>query len=401
MTADPEPHDAFEEAPAPAEPIERIILRSMSEGVMTLECNGRIFSVNPASEAILGVSGADLIGRSMQEAFSSNPRNREFLEVFLDVVSHGSRTMRREIRFYRNDGQVLDLLVAASFLDLAECRPFAENVVAVFRDITPFKALEKVRRKAADHLSHEMKTPLAVIGASLETAVEGAPDTPNRRRALQRIRRGLRRLSDLQEITEQMLNPSDYSPRKLDLAAWVRDVLVEIRKSCAHRRVFWETDIPPELRATVNPDLVKTALCTPVKNAVENTPDESVIRVSAGEDGGRPYIEVADRGVGIPPVDLQFIFEGFHHTQDTEDYSSKHPYDFNAGGKGLELLRLKVLSEAGHFDIRCESRRCAHIPDGRDLCPGAVSLCPHVKDRQGCLDSGGTVFRITFPLLGE
>jgi PAS domain S-box-containing protein len=385
------------EKPVPHEPIERIILRSMNEGVMTLECNGRIFSVNPAAESILGVGSTDLVGRSMEEAFSSNPLNREFLEVFFTVVSLGSQTMRREVRFYRGDGQILDLTVAASFLELAECFPFAENVVAVFRDITPFKALEKVRRKAADHLSHEMKTPLAIIEASLEVFARGEPDAQGRQRALERMRRNLQRLSDIQQIIEEMLNPAEFHPRRIDLSAWVKDLLGDISRECPHRKAEWDTNLQPELYAQVNPDLVKTVIRSLMKNAVENTPDESHIMVAVGEEGGRPFIEVADRGVGIPMVERQFIFEGFHHTQDTDDYSSKRPYDFNAGGKGLELLRLTVLSEAGHFDLTFESARCVHIPTSRDHCPGAVSSCPHVEDVAGCLLSGGTTFKVVFP----
>lgn len=386
-----------EETPVPPEPIERIILRSMSEGVMTLECNGRIFSVNPAAEALLGTRAQDMVGRSMEEVFESSHLNRQFLEVFLQVVAHGSHTVQKEVRFYRADGQALDLAITASFLDLMECFPSAENVVAVFRDITPFKALEKVRRKAADHLSHEMKTPLAIIEASLETVARSTPVSAGPQRAVERMRRNLQRLSDVQSIIEEMLNPADFPPRKIDLSAWVKDLLRDILRECPKRKVVCRTDFLPDYYVSISPDLVKTVVRSLMKNAVENTPDESQALLSVGEEAGRPFIEVADRGVGIPMVERQFIFEGFHHTQETEDYSSKRPYDFNAGGKGLELLRLKVLSETGHFDVDLESDRCVHIPLSRDQCPGSVSACPYVADVKGCLESGGTTFKIIFP----
>ena len=90
------------------------------------------------------------------------------------------------------------------------------------------------------------------------------------------------------------------------------------------------------------------------------------------------------------------FFQGFHHTQATDDYSSKRPFAFNAGGKGLELLRLKVLSELHYFDISFESARCVYLPMHEDHCPGDVAACPHVRTPEECAGSGGTTFAVLF-----
>ena len=86
----------------------------------------------------------------------------------MNAVYHGLPTTHDEVPFKRSDGQIIDLSVATSFLEIDECRPGFETVVAVFRDITAFKNLERIRRRAVDHLSHELKTPLSIIAASVE-----------------------------------------------------------------------------------------------------------------------------------------------------------------------------------------------------------------------------------------
>ena len=97
------------------------------------------------------------------------------------------------------------------------------------------------------------------------------------------------------------------------------------------------------------------------------------------------------------PVSQARIFEGFFTTQDTMAYSSKRPFDFNAGGKGADLLRAKIFAERHGFTIEMVSSRCRFIPAEQDVCPGRISRCRHCSRRQDCLDSGGTTFSLYFP----
>jgi hypothetical protein len=80
----------------------------------------------------------------------------------------------------------------------------------------------------------------------------------------------------------------------------------------------------------------------------------------------------------------------------TEQYSTRKPYAFNAGGKGLELMRLKILSAEGAFDIRFTSQRCRYIPEISDKCCGRISECPFIQNLEGCRQSGQTTFSVLF-----
>jgi hypothetical protein len=78
-------------------------------------------------------------------------------------------------------------------------------------------------------------------------------------------------------------------------------------------------------------------------------------------------------------------------------YSTQKPFDFSAGGKGPDLLRMKIFSERYNFKIDMDSSRCGYIPQENDICPGKISECTSYKKQGDCYCSGGTAFSICFP----
>lgn len=396
MSADPSDLRATN-PPYPLEdPIERIILRSMNEGVITLECNGLIHTVNPAALSILGLTEEELRGQEFHRIFGKEPENDDFQQVFRNAIEARSVSKRLETVFKRNDGQVVDLAVSSAFLEVDACEPELQSVVVVFHDITPFKSLERVKRRAVNHLSHEIKTPLAIAEASIASVLERDRPRDETVKRLKRAQRNLERLNAIQSVVEEIFNPPQYKPEPLDAQVYVASVLQRIQEEADHRSVSVEARIEVHQTDRLDPFWLTAALQTLVKNAIENTPDRGTVTVSLKETDSGILLAVEDTGKGILLQDRDFIFEGFLYTQSTEDYSSKRPYAFNAGGKGLELLRLKVVSESGLFDIWFESRRCEYLPTDRTECPGDISLCPHVSSPERCKEAGGTTFFVLF-----
>jgi signal transduction histidine kinase len=148
----------------------------------------------------------------------------------------------------------------------------------------------------------------------------------------------------------------------------------------------------------MDPRILEDILEGLLKNAIENTPDEGLIRILVEQKGQRVLLKVQDFGVGITEEDQEYLFDGLFHTQETELYSSKRPYDFNAGGKGLDLLRMKAYEHHLGFELSVVSRRCLHLQTRQDSCPGRISACPHCQGPEDCLSSGGSAFCVSFPV---
>jgi hypothetical protein len=92
------------------------------------------------------------------------------------------------------------------------------------------------------------------------------------------------------------------------------------------------------------------------------------------------------------------LFDGFSPAREIDLYASKRPYDFGAGGKGLDLLRMKLYGERFGFELSMASQRCIFIPTDRDLCLGSISLCNQCRTIDDCYGSGGSTFTIAFPV---
>jgi hypothetical protein len=103
---------------------------------------------------------------------------------------------------------------------------------------------------------------------------------------------------------------------------------------------------------------------------------------------------VKDHGIGLTEEAQKRIFEGYFSTRDIMNYSSKRPYDFNAGGKGADLLRMKIFSERFNFKISMTSTRCKRIPENDNICPGSINAC---KEISGSECNGMTIVTCFFP----
>ena len=135
-----------------------------------------------------------------------------------------------------------------------------------------------------------------------------------------------------------------------------------------------------------------------IKNAIENTPDGGLIEVTAEQDNTGVLLRVTDRGVGITEENQASLLDGLFHTKETELYATKKPFEFGAGGKGLDLLRIKYYAKRYGFDISLKSTRCVYIPTDSDICPGNIAQCSHCNTVDDCNKSGGTTFTVTFPV---
>jgi len=134
-----------------------------------------------------------------------------------------------------------------------------------------------------------------------------------------------------------------------------------------------------------------------IKNAIENIPDGGIIEVSADQKNTGVLLQITDWGIGITEENQGSLMDGLFHTKETELYSTKKPFEFGAGGKGLDLLRIKYYARRYGFDISLTSKRCVYIPTDSDVCPGEIARCGYCKTVDDCIASGGTTFTVTFP----
>ncbi|MBN1227276.1 MAG: PAS domain S-box protein [Deltaproteobacteria bacterium] len=311
------------------------------------------------------------------------------------------------------------------------------------------KVLDRTKEKVINHLSHELQTPIAILVSAFDLLAK----------KLQKqgicgfdsiIKRGRRYVERLKRINSEMDDIFRYKQngeehKRFDLIEDVLSILEELKQKGVHQSDF-AYQVLEKLRSIYKVDTIKkeeividkflNQICDIgassmhrrqleikrdfkegtvvssykkilakifsglLKNAIENTPDGGKIEVYHGIENGEAIIRFRDYGVGILEENQRLIFSGFYHTQDTADYCSKNPYEFNAGGSGSDLLRIKIFSEVHGFSIGFSSVRCKYLPTEMDSCPGKISLCRFVKDKEECFRSGGSEFVVRLPIDG-
>jgi len=277
--------------------------------------------------------------------------------------------------------------------------------------------LSKAKSKALDHLSHELITPLSVIQGNLHLLKRKAQAQTSpilKEEDFDLMERNLTRISNIQQETDQILRSYrgfevTSSPEKMDTSAmlslepiplypFTERILYQVKQNASHRDLHIQIDGTNDLSLNMSSKILEDVLVGLLKNSIENTPDEGLVRVILEQKGQWIQLKVQDFGVGITKENQRYLFDGFFHTLDTELYLSRRPYDFGAGGKGLDLFKTKVYAKRFGFDISVGSQRCTHLPEEGDLCPGRISLCQYCKQPEDCLSSGGSTFCLTFRL---
>jgi signal transduction histidine kinase len=343
-----------------------------------------------------------------------------------------------------DDKELLGTLVN----NLAVSLKNARHSEALRKALDEIRVLNSAKDKAITHLTHELLTPISLIKGSINLLNKKLPPVPGYdwKATMARAQRSADRLSEIQNEVDDIMRGKDHKirdlltkmlnqcadeielllaeqlgegavvnkvrerideifisrendPVEILLGEFAADKLELMKPLYAQRRLDLKTSIEPTPPIWIPSDPLEKIVKGLVRNAIENTPDEGKIQVAVKSKGKSVEFRVQDWGVGIVPEHQRHIFEGFYPTQDTMLYSSGKPFGFNAGGRGADLLRMKIFSERFNFAISMTSTRCKHLPQTRDACPGRVSECEFCKKIEDCYDSGGTTFEVLFPLV--
>jgi signal transduction histidine kinase len=190
------------------------------------------------------------------------------------------------------------------------------------------------------------------------------------------------------------LVPGPKSFQLIDLRFFLRTAVEKAKKAAARRSLVIRVEGSNSTEVLMDFDVLRDVVDGLIRNAIENTPDGGMVTVSSQDTGDQVLVHVTDTGVGITDEDQQYIFDGLHHAKDTELYSSREPYEFNAGGKGLDLLRMKMYAERFGFGLSVKSSRCARLLDPTEECLGDIALCSNCTTTADCYQSGSTTFTV-------
>jgi PAS domain S-box-containing protein len=312
------------------------ILDSTMDGIVTLNPSGSLESTNAATLRMFGYDASELDRRDAGILFAGQPQLGYVAETLrdLDPSDDGATNapIARELVARRKDGSEFEVEVAISSMMLAE----GPRYVAVIRDITERRRVERMKSEFVSTVSHELRTPLTSIAGSLGLLAGGAAGPLGERAerlltiANNNASRLVRLINDILDIEKIESGKMPFDNCELDLTTELATYVEENRSYASGYGVelnLIAADEPAHVFA--DRDRLAQVVTNLMSNAVKFSPAGATVDVvlSAGPHWHR--ISVVDRGSGIPDEFRDRIFGKFAQA-DSSDARQK-------GGTGLGL----------------------------------------------------------------
>lgn len=315
------------------------VLESLVEGVIAIDGDMIITYANNMALKILGFERENFIGQS----FSIAEQHKCY--AILIACQQEQRALTDTLNIKRENQKF--------FLDIVAA-PKKENsgAILVLQDKTSHYKLLEMRKDFIANASHELKTPITIIRGFAE-ALHDNPDLPHETcvEVTGKIVRNCKRMTNL---IKDLLTLTDVE--NIPTSRLIECDLYEVIQNCCHTIL----DVHPDAQISINkpedvdmyliadPHLMELAFINLIENAAKysNPPAEIKIEMNKTED--RLQVSIADKGIGIPPADLEHIFERF--------YTVDKAHSQKMGGSGLGLSIVETIVEKHYGKISVESQ---------------------------------------------
>ena len=211
--------------------------------------------------------------------------------------------------------------------------------------------VENKRRQLIGDVTHELRTPLTSIKGYMEGLVDGVlPAAPETYDQIHNEASRLARLvDDLQELSRVEANAYSLDVRPTDLSPLAQTILKRLSPQAMKKRITLRSDLPANLQHVLaDEDRITQVLTNLVANALQYTPEDGTVVITAIQKDDEVIVSVKDSGIGIPPEHLKNLFTRFYRVDKSRSRNA-------GGGSGIGLTIARHLIEAHGGHIWVES----------------------------------------------
>lgn len=318
---------------------QQAIFDHASDAMLMLDQEGMIISVNAAAERLFGRSAEELVGQSNLSLFA-DPPPVEVSRAYLKGLIAGEASANPVQNFIgrRGDGTEFETEVVTTPVPLHDGLQF----LAVGRDSTERRQVERMKSEFVATVSHELRTPLASISGSLGLlAGNPANELPAGARrlveiALNNSHRLIRLINDMLDLEKIESNRMELREEAVDLRPLLERVIEENDGFAARHRIDVHlVSVPPRACVLADPDRMVQVFTNLLSNAIKFSPKGEQVDVRVVDAGTAWRISVEDHGPGIPEAFRNRIFGKFAQADGAD--ARIH------GGSGLGLSIVKEI----------------------------------------------------------
>lgn len=317
------------------------ILSSMADGVITFNRDGTILITNPPADRFLQYWYYE----EGEAASDSEGIPSEVMDLFQLAVD----TENEQVGEVSLQGRHWVILVSPLYSNT-----FIRGAVAVLRDMTEERQLEKMRKDFIANVSHELRTPISMLQGYSEAIVDDIAESQEEKREMAKViydeslRMG-RLVNELLDLARMEAGHIQLTIENVNLHSFMNRIIHKFQGLAKDNGINLTLEIENDIASfSFDPDRIEQVLTNLIDNAIRHTPKGGsvTLKVTLVERGLQ--LEVADSGSGIPEEDLPFVFERF--------YKADKARTRGRAGTGLGLAIAKNIIDAHTGQISVQSK---------------------------------------------
>jgi PAS domain S-box-containing protein len=346
------------------------ILASMTNGLVTLNMEGRVVKWNDMAARITGYTVGEVEGQLCQDLFANNP---SFMRLLLDGIQGKGVWWDRSVSFIRPDGRDVPIEINTSILE--DDAGQTTGLLGIFRDLSLVRELEQRLRRAdrlaavgrmAAMVAHEIKNPLVALKTFIDMVPRRAKDPAFLTRFQDIVPKEVDRVNAIMEELLELSRPPRISPRPLHVDEVIARCVALYEQQAAERSITILQELAPGLPyVRADPEYLSRAVGNLAINAIQamtaggtltirtgtgvpwqSTLGEMTAHVDLGTATdaaqGFVFITLADTGTGMTPEQLDSLFTPFFTTKE------------KGTGLGLALTHKIIEEHQGHLHVESQ-----------------------------------------------
>ena len=316
------------------------VFKAVPGGILAVDNDEKIIMVNPTAQKMFSIE--------------DEPEGKHFLEVvksarlesIIKDATKAKGVVEKEMSLLRGMDEIFLQIFAISATDNNE----TYGVILLAQDISRIRKLENMRSEFAANVSHELKTPLTVIGGFIDTLKDPDISPQNAERFLDIISiesERLTRLIDDVLILSDIENSAALPTTRVDIREGVNAAIQLLEQTAKDKHVKMRVNITDqEIIVMADMDRIKQMVINLVDNAIKYTPEHGFVDISVKKSGNRGIISIADTGIGIPNENIPRLFERFYRVDKSRSRA------LGGTGLGLAIVKHIVSLLCGHITVQ-------------------------------------------------
>jgi PAS domain S-box-containing protein len=337
------------------------LLGCLGEGIVVTDRNGKVEMINKQAEIMVGWKNEEVVGKKWFEVAPLEDEKGNMIpaekRATQKVLVTGKPVASSSNYYVRRDGSRFSVGTTAA--------PVVVNgktvgVIAVFRDITREREIDRAKTEFVSLASHQLRTPLSAIKWYTEMLQSGDAGNLNPEQMdfvhclYQSNERMIELVNSLLNISRIESGRIKIDPVPTDLGELVGQVIKELHPKIEEKKINLVVSVHPELpKIKIDPKLVRQVYLNLLTNAIKYTPVNGEISVFISRKDKEIVSQVTDNGCGIPKSDFGRMFERFFRAENAQRT------DADGTGLGLYLVKAIIDSSKGKIWFASEENKGA------------------------------------------